>query len=55
MKNNRKNEIDETLETVRERERERELYSNEIGFINNASKLNIIIDNIRADCMSKGV
>ena len=36
MKNNRKIVRSETLETVRERERERELYSNEIGFINYA-------------------
>ena len=36
MKNSRKIEISETLETVRERERERELYSSELGFINYA-------------------
>ena len=41
MKNSRKTKISETLEAVRERERE--LYSNEIGFINyakNTSKVN---------------
>ena len=47
MKNNRRTIKHQTLETVRERERE--LYSNEIGFINYAKKLN----NIKADCMSK--
>ena len=36
MRNSRKIKTSETLETVRERERERELYSNEIGFINYA-------------------
>ena len=55
MKNNRKIIRSEMLETVRERERERELYSNEIGFINYAKKLNMIKDNIRADCMPKGI
>ncbi len=34
MENDRKIVISETLEAVRERERERELYSNELGFIN---------------------
>ena len=53
MKNNRKIVRSETLETVRERERERELYSNKIGFIKYARKLNIKMDNIRADCMPR--
>ena len=53
MKNSRKEKISETVETVRERERERELYSNEISFINYAKKLNNKINNIKADCMSK--
>ena len=39
MKNDRKTERTEMLEAVRERERERELYSNELGFINYAKKL----------------
>ena len=51
MKNDRKTERTEMLEAVRERERERELYSNELGFINCAKKLNIKINSIKADYM----
>ena len=59
--NSRKVKISEMLETVRERERERELYSSELGFINYAKntikvnninlRINRIINNTRADCM----
>ena len=42
MKNSRKIVRSEMLETVRERERE--LYSNEISFINYAEKLNMVIN-----------
>ena len=48
MKNSRKIEISETLEAVRERERERELYSSEIGFINDAENI-YEINNIKVD------
>ena len=48
MKNNRKIERSETLETVRERERERELYSNEIGFINHTKNTIKIKDGLYA-------
>ena len=46
MKNSRKIEISETLEAVRERERE--LYSSEIGFINDAENI-YEINNIKVD------
>ena len=52
MKNSRKSKISETVETVRERERERELYSSELSFINYAknpikiSKTNLRINEI---------
>ena len=55
MENNRKIKMDKTLETVRERERERELYSKELGFINyakNTSKVNNT--NIRQINQNKG-
>ena len=55
MNNDRKILRSETLVTVRERERERELYSNELSFVNCAKNINIIIDNIRADYMPKVV
>ena len=48
MKNSRKIEISETLEAVRERERERELYSNELGFINHTKNI-YEINNIKVD------
>ena len=55
MKNSRKIERSETLEAVRERERERELYSNELGFISyakNTSRVNNT--NIRQINQNKG-
>ena len=51
MNNDRKILRSETLVTVRERE----LYSNELSFVNCAKNINIIIDNIRADYMPKVV
>ena len=51
MRNSRRIKMNEMLETVRERERE--LYSNEIGFINYAKNIDIKIDNKRADYMPR--
>ena len=63
MKNSRKIKISETLEAVRERERERELYSNELGFINYAKntikvnninlRINRLINNIKGGLYAK--
>ena len=63
MENNRKIGISEMLEAVRERERERELYSNELGFINCAKnttkinntnlRINRTIDNIEGGLYAK--
>ena len=46
MKNNRRLKMDETLETVRERERERELYSRELSFIKHVKNINKLNRNI---------
>ena len=54
MRNSRKIKTSETLETVRERERERELYSKEIGFINYAKKL-VKINNKNNRIKSKNI
>ena len=48
VKNNRRIVKHQTLDTVRERERERELYSKEIGFINYAENI-YEINNIKVD------
>ena len=51
MKNDRKIVEGKMLETVRERERE--LYSNELGFINVAENIDIKIENIKGGLYAK--